>query len=213
PDLPRVMDSPAMHTSRGYHLPAGAVLDVIGPGTAPRLAERAAPISEMVVAEEDGVLVVRHLGSPVRAPLLSVMQNLLYHWCDQVPPLPHCTTAYAPRVRFGPAVLRRRQWLFDAEALAELNEAASVPAALIAAARLQARHGLPARLFVKSPEEPKPVYVDLESPLSVELLIKLARKAPRLRLSEMYPDDTGLWLEVGGRPHTSELRFTYVLPA
>jgi hypothetical protein len=46
---------------------------------------------------------------------------------------------------------------------------------------------LPRFVFVRSPVEVKPLFVDLESPTLVELLCKFARNAPQLVLTEMLP--------------------------
>jgi hypothetical protein len=211
--LPRILDAPAQHHSRGYGLPADVVIDVVGPSNAARLPGRAHPISEFVVEEQDGELSFRHLRSALRAPLMSVMQNLLYRWADRIPPVPAPDGSYGPRLRLGAVVLRRRTWRLEAPALAGLVAARSPAEALLAGARLASAHRLPRRLFAKSPLEPKPIFVDLESPLSLELLIKLARKTDALRLSELCPDGDHLWLEVEGARRTSELRLTYILPS
>lgn len=210
--LPRLMDAPAQHTSRGYHFPAGLVVDVIVPGTSARAGARAVPASQLAVRRgERGLEVVHRCDPSVRAPLLDVLQNLLYHRCDRVPPVASPSgRTYLPRVRMGDAILRRRTWRVDEAALAGLRAASAPADALVAGARLAREFGLPRRLFVASPVEPKPIFVDLESPLSLELLIKVARKAPDLKLTECLPDGAGLWWRVAGEPHTSELRLTFV---
>lgn len=74
-------------------------------------------------------------------------------------------------------------------------------------------HGLPRRVFVKVPEEPKPVYVDFESLLFVEIFAKLARKATAVLVSEMIPGLEELWLtDAEGNHYTSELRLVAVDP-
>lgn len=211
PDLPRLMDAPAQHTSRGYHFPAGTVLDAIVPGTSARPGARAVPVSQLCVRLGERGLEVHHRQVPaLRAPYLSVMQNLLYHMCDRIPPVAAPARPYLPRVRVGDAVLRRRTWRLDEAALDPVRKASKPVEALVAGARLARDHGLPARLFAGSPVEPKPIFIDLDSPLSLELLIKLARKAPGLKLTECLPGRGALWWRVGGEPHTSELRLTFV---
>ena len=57
------------------------------------------------------------------------------------------------------------------------------------------------------PGEPKPVYVDWESPLLVHQLFRLARGAGGpVEFSEMLPGPGELWLDIDGAPRTSELR-------
>ena len=68
-------------------------------------------------------------------------------------------------------------------------------------------------MFVRSPEEVKPIYVDFESGLSIEMLIRLARQAPTISVSEMLPGPEGLWLgDAQGRRYVSELRLLAVDP-
>lgn len=68
-----------------------------------------------------------------------------------------------------------------------------------------------------SPAEPRPFYVDFESPVYITILAKamrrLARKDPaaRVKVSEMLPTPEQAWLtDDEGRTYTSELRFVAV---
>lgn len=73
--------------------------------------------------------------------------------------------------------------------------------------------GLPERVFVRSPSEIKPIYVDFASDISVDLFQSMARQSESLSISEMYPGPDGLWLRDGqGRAYTSELRMIAVDP-
>lgn len=73
--------------------------------------------------------------------------------------------------------------------------------------------GLPERIYVRVPDEGKPIYVDLASPVSIEMLIRFTRRAPFLSISEMYPAPGGLWLrDRAGESYTSELRMIAVDP-
>ncbi|HEX8112720.1 MAG TPA: hypothetical protein VF516_33545, partial [Kofleriaceae bacterium] len=73
--------------------------------------------------------------------------------------------------------------------------------------------GLPRRLFVKVPEETKPLFLDLASPTFVELAARMVRKAQAVSISEMLPDLDELWLcDAEHRRYTSELRLVAVDP-
>jgi hypothetical protein len=68
-------------------------------------------------------------------------------------------------------------------------------------------------VFVVSPTEPRPFYVDFDSPVYVTIFAKavrrLARQDPdaRLRISEMLPNPEQTWLtDDQGERYTSELR-------
>jgi hypothetical protein len=109
-------------------------------------------------------------------------------------------------------VLTRERWTVPAAQLAFAREEDTL--ARFIAARAWARAtGLPRRLFLKVPEETKPLFVDLESPTFVDLAAKMVRKASEISLSEMLPDLEELWLtDAHGRHYTSELRLVAVDP-
>jgi hypothetical protein len=76
------------------------------------------------------------------------------------------------------------------------------------------RIGLPRRVFVKSPLETKPFYVDFASPTFVELLVTAVRRAVRdepaahLAVTEMLPDIDEAWLTDADRQrYVAEFRF------
>jgi hypothetical protein len=72
-------------------------------------------------------------------------------------------------------------------------------------------HGLPRFVFIKVPDEPKPLYVDLESPIYIDIMVRTIRRSENkqslLRFTEMIPNLDQLWLtDATGRHYTSELR-------
>jgi hypothetical protein len=74
---------------------------------------------------------------------------------------------------------------------------------------------MPRHVFCKVPVEVKPVYVDFESAIYVNLLAKLIRRsvaeegeAARVTVSEMLPGMGEVWLpDREGKQYTSEFRF------
>lgn len=69
-------------------------------------------------------------------------------------------------------------------------------------------------MFAKVTSQPKPVYLDVESPTFVDIFCKLVRGEPTLiTLSEMLPAFEQLWLpHPSGGCCTSELRMAIVNP-
>jgi hypothetical protein len=112
----------------------------------------------------------------------------------------------------GGVTVSRRQWRMDPATLTFAREARGV--AQFAGARRWARDlGLPRWVFVKTPEEVKPVFVDFDSLIYVEQLAKLARAASRIAISEMLPDPKHLWLpDAASELYTSELRMLALAP-
>jgi hypothetical protein len=75
-------------------------------------------------------------------------------------------------------------------------------------------------VFVKMPTERKPTYVDLSSPIYVDLFARFVRNLQRvdpsasISITEMLPCPSGAWLpDAAGRRYTSELRIVAVDPS
>ncbi|MEV0430111.1 lantibiotic dehydratase [Micromonospora sp. NPDC050495] len=119
--------------------------------------------------------------------------------------LPH-----VPRIRSGRLVLRRQTWRVPAERIWRPAGGAGGTgdaAQFRVVQELRERLRLPRHVFVKLPDEPKPMYVDLDSALLVRQLCRSARQATEpAEFSEMLPDPEQLWLRVEGRRYTTELR-------
>ncbi|MEU9731453.1 lantibiotic dehydratase [Streptomyces sp. NPDC048002] len=123
---------------------------------------------------------------------------------------------HTPRITVDRMILARETWqlpVADVDFADEKTEAAR----FVRARHWQRRHDLPRFVFVVSPTEPRPFYVDFDSPVYLTILAKavrrLARKDPdaRLKVSEMLPTPEQAWLtDDEGQRYTSELRFVAV---
>ncbi|HYV18772.1 MAG TPA: lantibiotic dehydratase [Verrucomicrobiae bacterium] len=123
-----------------------------------------------------------------------------------------------PRFTWGRTVLFRRRWLLPAGALPpELRDpSASEPAAFAALARVRLRHRMPRHVFVHTSVEPKPFYVDLQSPVLADLVHRAAAprgdrpssrgggSGPALTFTEMLPSPEGLWVGDASGRYASE---------
>ncbi|MGH9968801.1 MAG: lantibiotic dehydratase, partial [Pyrinomonadaceae bacterium] len=84
----------------------------------------------------------------------------------------------------------------------------------VAARRWQREFDLPRFLFAKSPVERKPFYIDLDSPILINLFARVIRHTkecdqpdPIITVMEMFPTHDELWLpDAAGNRYTSELR-------
>src|SRR6516165_7427487 len=77
--------------------------------------------------------------------------------------------------------------------------------------------GLPRRVFVLSPGELKPIYIDFASPVLTRILCRQVRRAAAdfpgqpVRFTEMLPAPGDCWLaDQDGRRYTSEMRLVAV---
>ncbi|MFD9356160.1 lantibiotic dehydratase [Streptomyces sp. NPDC060031] len=123
---------------------------------------------------------------------------------------------HSPRVTVDRMVVARETWRFTASGL-EFAREKSEARRFVRARRWREENELPRYVFVVSPSEPRPFFVDFDSPVYVNIFAKavrrLAAKDPdaRLTVSEMLPTPEQAWLtdDLGNR-YTSELRFVAV---
>lgn len=137
--------------------------------------------------------------------------DLVIDALDLVAPADH-----TPRITVDRLVLHRESWRFAAGTLDFAREADEA-SRFVRARAWRARAGLPEQVFVTSPLEQKPFFVDLGSVVSVNLLAKAVRRvratdpAMTVKVAEMMPDLDQLWLtDADGGRYTSELRLTAV---
>ena len=119
---------------------------------------------------------------------------------------PFPTVEHMERVTVGRTVVRRESWRIS------IGDCPTDPAAVAGWAR---DHGMPRRVFVRMPDEPKPTYLDFESPVLARIFCRqIRRRADATDLlvgvSEMLPQPQDCWLELDGERYTSELRIAAV---
>jgi Lantibiotic dehydratase, N terminus len=171
---------------------------------------------DVEVVETEGTVMARLPGGEVfdflevfGEMLTSMVANRFQLFADR----PH-----TPRVKIDNVVVSRERWRFhpaDLDFAAEKDEVARFVRTREWAAAL----GIPRYVFVKSSAEEKPVYVDFTSPVYVNVLAKIVRRAnaderladKTITVVEMLPAHDDLWLtDHEGNRYTSELRLTWV---
>jgi Lantibiotic dehydratase, N terminus len=173
--------------------------------------ERLLMSADLTVDTRDGQLVVVLPGGRV-FDVIDVFSELLIELVldgfQIVESAPH-----VPRMSFDRVVVARETWnvpAADMEFAGERDEARR----FLRARRWKRDFGIPRHVFVKSPREVKPLFVDFDSPYYVNLLAKEARgvadhaeAAASFRIVEMYPTFDELWLtDFRGQHYTSEFR-------
>lgn len=104
-----------------------------------------------------------------------------------------------PRFTTGRLVLFRRRWTLSP------GEPPEDGAAFFAeVARWRRRHGIPRHVFVHTTADLKPFYVDLESPLFVDLLRRALAGEATLHLTEMLPGPDEMWVRDGRGRYATE---------
>ncbi|HET7017806.1 MAG TPA: amino acid adenylation domain-containing protein, partial [Streptosporangiaceae bacterium] len=122
-----------------------------------------------------------------------------------------------PRITIDDLVVSREKWTFPA-AEAAFSDNTDERARYLQARAWAAEHGLPRHVFCRFTGELKPIYADLTSLASIDLLARSVRRSrrnagadARLSVVEMLPDPDQIWLaDAQGQRYTSELRMVAV---
>jgi len=123
---------------------------------------------------------------------------------------PHPRGGRVPRITVDGVVWGRERWEVDPKTFPVVADRS---AQLVAARRWARDLRLPRYIFYKIPEETKPIYADFTSPIFVELMASMARKASALVISEMLPSVDEMWLpDSAGATYSCELRLVTVDP-
>ena len=155
-----------------------------------------------------------HLGSFARAWVIP----LGFH------PFSFSLAPHMPRLRCGNVIVQRRSWTVAHDELAPGNYTGVSRALVLAVEKLRAAKEWPRYIYIRPTEQAlrrsgaegrdkdtKPVFIDLESYLFIEIFHRWLAKAGELEVTEMLPDpDHLMWPESDGR-RTFELR-TQIVP-
>ncbi|MEY2546959.1 MAG: hypothetical protein QOG48_2076 [Verrucomicrobiota bacterium] len=156
----------------------------------------------------------QHLGSFARAWVIP----LGFH------PFQFAIAPHTPRLLCGNVVVQRRTWTVTLEEFPRGNFNGTSRDLLTAIETLRAQRDLPRHIYIRPTElalrrsgaegrdkDTKPIYVDLESYLFLEIFYRWLKKAGELEITEMLPAPNELlWQEPDGR-RTFELR-TQIVP-
>ncbi|HEX5542761.1 MAG TPA: amino acid adenylation domain-containing protein [Micromonospora sp.] len=124
---------------------------------------------------------------------------------------------HQPRITVDRVVLARESWRFDSAGLSFAHTPDQAER-FLETRRWQVAAGLPRYVFVKTPTEKKPFFVDFASLLSVDGFARAIRRVQSdgeagatIRLTEMLPTPEQLWLtDVDGERRTAEFRLVAV---
>lgn len=174
------------------------------------------PFSGLILRREGGELVVLERTGQRRFPILEaftdIFSSFVVNKASWAPALRHI-----PRVQIDQLVIHRETWRARANELSFAAEKQPLDR-FLGARRWMVSRGIHRRVFVKTPSEWKPFYLDMESPVLIEILCRSIRKLrdsgqpeAELTFSEMLPDVGQTWLrDAAGARYTCELRFVLV---
>jgi hypothetical protein len=170
----------------------------------------------LTVEEIAGRLIARTQDGRQQFDLLELLDGLLsLQVGDSFKLFP--SKAHLPRVSIDRLVICRESWHLAPE---ELTFAFSKNALerYVGARQWAKSYRIPRFLFARTPVERKPYYIDLDSPLFVEMLAKIIRQTQAaaienglIAFTEMLPSPEQAWLpDADGYRYTSELRIVAV---
>ncbi|MEU6652823.1 lantibiotic dehydratase [Streptomyces sp. NPDC046900] len=142
----------------------------------------------------------------------------------RLPPETKDGIRHYPRVRYRSLVLGRERWYVPAELMPQQAASESLAEWLVRLDTWRAQHCIPERVFVARLQgdpkadsalgpadaqgRPKPMYVDLRSPLHARCLAAWTRGAPTLRIDEALPDPAGVPV---ADPHVGRSAVEYLI--
>lgn len=180
------------------------------------LPARTLRLGDLVIADQDGLLEIRTLDGQRHFSLMQIFgEYFSLAIGDSFALL--APAAHTPRITIDRVVIVREAWRMLASDLPFITIVDHAEC-FVSVRQWAQQHGMPRFLFYRTPKEKKPCYLDLESPLYVELFVKEARRSTSdklegfvISLSEMIPDPHHLWLvDAAGARYASELRIIAV---
>ena len=170
------------------------------------------PLAYLVAEKKNGEIFIRNLDGTFERDAISFfdiyLSSLICHLFNPFP-----IKRYRPRIVIDNMVVARESWQFHADEIECVNEKRNADRYL-SIRRWADELGIPRFFFCKATGERKPFFVDLASPILIDIFAKVVRKTQRLKLSEteiviteMLPRPDQTWLyDIDGNKYTSELR-------
>lgn len=173
------------------------------------------PLATLALVRADDGLWVEAEGGRRWHPMAVLGEFLGDVLPDSFVPFP--TAEHRPRIDIDRLTVAREQWRVPAASLT-WGETAGDPERYRRVREWAGRLGLPRFVFVRFPDHPKPCYVDLTSPLLINMCAAQLRRSRRtapdglVTVTEMHPHPDHLWLPHGAldRHSTSEFRVAIV---
>ena len=187
------------------------------------------PAGEVVVFETPEKIMARTRDGRLSFDAIDLIGAHLTNECSTILGSLLAPAAHWPRITVDDVVISRERWRFAASD-PELGAIRDAGERFLAVRRWARAHGLPRFCFYKFSHEPKPCYLDFDSPIYVDIFVKMLRAALRdptkdhsntagrpgvappprsdsFSISEMLPRVDQAWLtDAEGNRYTCELR-------
>jgi len=174
------------------------------------------PVGDCDLIRSAAGLRVRRRDGTFERDLLEVVGDLIgtssTHYYDVAP-----AGGHAPRVTIDDLVVSRETWRLSATE-PDFADITDESARYLKARAWAARHAMPRYVFLKFAGERKPIYADLTSLASIDLISRSLRRSRRtagpdatVKVVEMMPTPDQAWLtDARGQHYTAEVRMVAV---
>ncbi len=176
------------------------------------------PAQAEVFIEQDGDVALRANGQYLGSFARNWIIPLGFH------PFQFGLAPHTPRLRCGRVIVQRRSWSVSSEEMGGGNFAGLSRELVLTTERLRAAKDWPRFVYIRPTEQAlrrsgaegrdkdtKPVFIDLESYLFLEIFHRWLSKAGELEITEMLPAPDELWWHEADGRRTFELR-TLMVP-
>ena len=176
------------------------------------------PAQAEVFIEQDGDVALRANGKYLGSFARNWIIPLGFH------PFQFGLAPHTPRLRCGRVIVQRRSWSVSSEEMGSGNFSGLSRELVLAVERLRAAKDWPRFVYIRPTEQAlrrsgaegrdkdtKPVFIDFESYLFLEIFHRWLSKAGELEITEMLPTPDDLWWREPDGRRTFELR-TLMVP-
>lgn len=124
---------------------------------------------------------------------------------------PQIATQIHSRLGRSGFTIYRRHWRLDTDRLLAIRDDENTQRKFATWRAALKSANVPRHTFVRSSSEPKPVFLDFDSPLLMEAVLGTVQPGDRIMMNEMLPGPDALWLSnASAAERTSEFRFLII---
>ncbi|HST23402.1 MAG TPA: lantibiotic dehydratase [Blastocatellia bacterium] len=195
----------ALLSSKDYYIEAFDQPSSINPS-------QVIPIGNLVVEDRGSGLIVRTRSTGLHFDIIEVLANLLSVFSVGSFKM-FQASSHTPRINIDRLVVQRESWAMPVSAIKFAYEGRAGER-FLEARRWGRAHKMPRFVFVVSPVEVKPFFLDFDSLIYVDIFARIIRRTATLhgpdaliQVSEMLPSIDQAWLpDAENQSYTSELR-------
>lgn len=174
-------------------------------------AKQVVALRDLEVVERGQALELVSVPNGQRVAIYNSGDNKLHLWAFAVPrvmTIPVQLPNHTPRIEIGDTVYQRERWRLAGDQLPRYDAADDEFTIFLKIRRMQQRHRLPRFVFYRIASEKKPLFLDFDNHLLVELFHSSLADNTEVVFSEMMPAPDGLWMRDDEGRYCIEMRGT-----